>query len=41
MPLMARAAKGELRVDVHSVPLAEIERAWANEPAGRRMVITL
>ena len=38
--VMARAAKGELRVDTERVPLAETEEAWQREVrGGRRLVI--
>lgn len=37
--LMTRAARGELRVDVEPVALAEVGAAWAREPGGRRLVL--
>jgi NADPH:quinone reductase-like Zn-dependent oxidoreductase len=38
--LLARATKGELRVDTQQVPLREIEDAWERPvPSGRRLVI--
>ena len=38
--LMARAARGELRVDTERVPLTDIEEAWQRQvQGGRRLVI--
>jgi NADPH:quinone reductase-like Zn-dependent oxidoreductase len=38
--LLARAAKGELRVETEQVPLREIENAWDRAvPSGRRLVV--
>ncbi len=37
--VMRRAAAGELRIDVETVPLAEVERAWQRPSHGRRLVI--
>ena len=38
--LLARAAKGELRVETEQVPLREIENAWDRVvPSGRRLVV--
>jgi len=37
--LLARAARGELRVDAEPVPLAEVGTAWTREQGGRRLVL--
>jgi NADPH2:quinone reductase len=38
--VMARAARGELRVETQRVPLAEIEKIWGRpEESGRRIVV--
>jgi NADPH:quinone reductase-like Zn-dependent oxidoreductase len=38
--VMARAARGELRIETRRVPLAEIERVWERaEESGRRIVV--
>ncbi|MHB8486262.1 MAG: quinone oxidoreductase family protein [Candidatus Acidiferrales bacterium] len=38
--VMARAARGELRIETERVPLADIERAWQEqEQFGRRIVV--
>jgi NADPH:quinone reductase-like Zn-dependent oxidoreductase len=37
--LMARAASGELRIDTDSVPLADVEKAWAREGRARLVLI--
>lgn len=38
--VMARGARGELRIETESVPLAEVERAWRQkESSGRRIVL--
>lgn len=38
--VMARAARGELRIETERVPLADIERAWQRqEQSGRRIVV--
>jgi len=40
--VMTRAVRGELRVDIETVPLADIEDAWQHhDPRGRRLVIVL
>jgi len=36
--LMARVARGELRLDVERVPLAEVEATWQRNANGRRIV---
>lgn len=36
--LMARVARGELRLDVESVPLADVETVWQRNANGRRIV---
>ncbi|HEX3525708.1 MAG TPA: zinc-binding alcohol dehydrogenase family protein [Thermoanaerobaculia bacterium] len=36
--LMARVARGELRLDIETVPLAEVETAWQRNARGRRIV---
>ena len=37
---MARAARGELRIETERVPLADIERVWDRpEQSGRRIVV--
>ena len=38
--VMAYAAKGDLRIDTETVPLAEIENAWQRDQTGRRLVVT-
>jgi NADPH:quinone reductase-like Zn-dependent oxidoreductase len=38
--VMARGARGELRIETERVPLADIERAWERQgESGRRMVV--
>jgi NADPH2:quinone reductase len=37
--LMSLVAAGKLRIDVERMPLAEIEKAWHRDAAGRRVVI--
>ena len=38
--VMARGARGELRIDTERVPLSEIESAWQRkEQSGRRIVV--
>jgi len=38
--VMDRAARGEIRVDIEQVPLADIEQAWSRpDTGGRRLVI--
>lgn len=37
--VLAHAASGELSLETNTVPLADIEKAWARESKGRRMVI--
>jgi NADPH2:quinone reductase len=38
--VMARAARGELRIETERVPLADVERVWpCPEQAGRRIVL--
>jgi NADPH2:quinone reductase len=38
--VMTRAVRGELHVDVETVPLSDIENAWQHhDPHGRRLVI--
>ncbi|HXN52283.1 MAG TPA: hypothetical protein VN943_10125 [Candidatus Acidoferrum sp.] len=38
--VMARAARGELRIETERVPLADIERVWDRpEQSGRRIVV--
>jgi len=38
--VMARAARGELRIETERVPLADIERAWQRQgESGRRIVV--
>ncbi|PTL85691.1 zinc-binding alcohol dehydrogenase family protein [Vitiosangium sp. GDMCC 1.1324] len=37
--LLRRVARGELRLDVEEVPLAEVEDAWGRSPRGRRLVV--
>jgi len=38
--MAARAAKGELRIEIEKVPLAAIEAAWQRQDLdGRRLVI--
>ena len=37
--LLARAARGELRVDAEPVPLAEVGTVWTREQGGRRLVL--
>jgi len=39
--LFAMAAKGALKIDVDSVPLAEVESAWSRVEKGRRIVFTI
>lgn len=40
--LLALAAQGQLRVETHAVPLADVEAAWHRElPGGQRLVITM
>lgn len=36
--LLKPAAAGEITVDVHRVPLADVEKAWAQAGSGRRLV---
>ncbi|MFZ0668140.1 MAG: hypothetical protein WAM97_20505, partial [Acidimicrobiales bacterium] len=38
--LAAQIAKGTFRVDAKAVPLADIDSAWKDTAAGRRIVIT-
>ena len=38
--LFALAAKGALKIDVETVPLAEVETAWSRADKGRRIVFT-
>jgi NADPH2:quinone reductase len=37
--VMARAARGELRMETERVPLVDIERAWQRQESGRRIVV--
>jgi len=37
--VMARAAKGELRIAVERAPLAKIEDVWQRDPRGQRIVV--
>jgi hypothetical protein len=38
--VMARAARGELRIETERVRLADIERAWERQgESGRRIVV--
>jgi NADPH:quinone reductase-like Zn-dependent oxidoreductase len=38
--VLARGARGELRIETESVPLAEVEQAWLKkESSGRRIVL--
>ncbi len=37
--VMARAARGELRIETERVPLVDIERAWQRQESGRRIVV--
>ncbi len=37
--VMARAARGELRMETERVPLADIEGAWQRQESGRRIVV--
>jgi len=37
--VMAHAAKGNLRVDTETVPLADVEGAWHRDQPGRRLVL--
>lgn len=37
--VMAYAAKGELKIDTETAPLADIENAWQRDQPGRRLVI--
>jgi hypothetical protein len=40
LPALADALdRGELRVDAEPVPLAEVERAWADAPGTRRRLV--
>jgi NADPH2:quinone reductase len=39
--LFEAAAAGRLRVDVETVPLADVEAAWGREEKGRRIVFTI
>jgi NADPH:quinone reductase-like Zn-dependent oxidoreductase len=37
--VMTHGAKGNLRVDIEAVPLAEIESAWVRNESGKRLVV--
>ncbi|MDE3136314.1 MAG: zinc-binding alcohol dehydrogenase family protein [Acidobacteriota bacterium] len=37
--VMKRAARGELRIAIERVPLADIEQAWERNASGRRIVV--
>jgi hypothetical protein len=37
---LACAARGELRVEVEPVPIADVEQAWTLDARGRRIVFT-
>jgi NADPH:quinone reductase-like Zn-dependent oxidoreductase len=37
--VMARAARGELRIDVEQVSLEDVENAWQRDSRGRRLVL--
>jgi NADPH2:quinone reductase len=37
--VLERAARGELRIDIESVPLSDIESAWQGSPSGKRVVV--
>ncbi len=37
--VMARAARGELRIETERVPLVDIEKAWQRHESGRRIVV--
>lgn len=37
--VMAHAAKGELGIETERVPLADIEKVWERDQAGRRLVV--
>lgn len=38
--VLARAARGELRVETERAPLAEVEQAWRRDQPSRRVVLT-
>lgn len=37
--VMSYAARGELRIEIETVPLAEVDAAWNREQSGRRIVL--
>jgi NADPH:quinone reductase-like Zn-dependent oxidoreductase len=37
--VMTRTARGELRIDVEQIPLAQVESAWQRDGRGRRIVL--
>jgi D-arabinose 1-dehydrogenase-like Zn-dependent alcohol dehydrogenase len=39
--LFALTAEGKLKIDVESIPLADVEAAWTRVEKGRRIVLTV
>jgi len=37
--VMARGARGELRIETEKIPLSDVEQAWQREDRGRRIVL--